>query len=138
MKKGKVCEKHPELEGLRTNSHMCAGCKRESDLLRKKTIGAARNREKARAYNENLKEKVFGHYGKMCCLCGFSNIAALTIDHVNNDGAEHRRQLKGSRQGGGMMTYRWLIKNDFPAGFRTLCQNCNVIEYKKYARSKHF
>lgn len=137
MKQGKICVKHPELNGLRTNSHACAGCKREKDLLRKRTIGITRNREKARAYNQNLKEKVFGQYGKACSLCGFDNIDALTIDHVNNDGAEHRRRLTGSRHSGGTLTYRWLVKNDFPAGFRTLCQNCNVIEYKKYARSKH-
>lgn len=136
MKKGKICIKHPELNGLRTNNHVCAGCKREKDLLRKKTIGITRNREKARDYNDRLKKRVFGHYGMTCQLCGFSNMDALTIDHVNNDGAQHRRQLTGSRHGGGMMTYRWLVKNDFPEGFRTLCQNCNTIEYKKYVRFK--
>lgn len=137
MKQGKICEKHPELNGLRTNSHTCAGCKRASDLMRKKTAGAARNREKSRAYNERLKDQVFSHYGKSCSLCGFSNMDALTIDHIDQNGAEHRRELKGSRQGGGMMTYRWLVKNSFPGGFRTLCQNCNVIAYKEHVRSKH-
>jgi hypothetical protein len=137
MKTGKVCPKHPHLNGLRTNSHACAGCKREKDLARVKTIGLQRSREKARAYSDKLRNAVFNHYGMKCAICDFSNVDALTIDHINNDGAAHRREIKGSRAGGGMVTYRWLIKNKYPEGFRTLCQNCNIIEYKKFVRSKH-
>ncbi len=45
----------------------------------------------------------------------------LTIDHINNDGAAHRKEIGE----GGTNFYRWLRKNNYPLGFRTLCWNCN-------------
>jgi hypothetical protein len=47
----------------------------------------------------------------------------LTIDHINNDGAQHRRP-SGRRMKGEKLT-RWLILNNFPEGFQILCWNCN-------------
>jgi hypothetical protein len=45
----------------------------------------------------------------------------LTVDHINNDGAEHRRKI-----GAGICSlYWWLKKNHFPDGFQILCYNCN-------------
>lgn len=69
------------------------------------------------------KIKVIFHYSKglMCCsCCGESEIEFLTIDHPNNDGAKHRKEI-----GGGNRFYSWVIKNSFPKGFRVLCMNCN-------------
>ena len=34
--------------------------------------------------------RVLDHYGRACSCCGETEPAFLTIDHVNNDGAEHR------------------------------------------------
>lgn len=48
----------------------------------------------------------------------------LTIDHIDGNGAEHRRTLKR----GGITFYRWLINNGFPSGFQTLCYNCNCAK----------
>ena len=62
---------------------------------------------------------VLSRYGTFCQCCGESEVDFLTIDHINGKGSEHRREL-------GMRTiYRWLIRNNFPSGFRTLCMNCN-------------
>lgn len=44
----------------------------------------------------------------------------LTIDHIDNRGAEHRRTI-GT---GGDALVRWLKKNNFPPGFQILCWNC--------------
>lgn len=139
MKFGKICPKHPDLNGLRTNSYTCAGCKKESDKERRATTrGKKINQAVAKRYSDTLKDKVFEHYGKRCLHCGFDNTDALTIDHINQDGAEHRRAIAGnSRRGGGRLLYKWLIDNEFPDGFRTLCQNCNTIAYKQYLRNKH-
>jgi hypothetical protein len=63
---------------------------------------------------------VFGHYGRSCACCGTAE--NLTIDHVLGGGRAH---LKGLGLGGGDGFYRWLIGNDFPAGFQTLCGPCN-------------
>jgi hypothetical protein len=43
------------------------------------------------------------------------------MDHVENDGAAHRRQIGD----GSDALILWLKKNGFPAGFQVLCANCN-------------
>ena len=48
----------------------------------------------------------------------------LTLDHVHNDGAAHRRAL-GKRGIGGAAMYRILKNQGFPPGFQILCFNCN-------------
>lgn len=59
-------------------------------------------------------------YGGECVCCGEKEGAFLSIDHVNNDGAAHRKELKGNR------IYAWLHKNGYPKDrFRILCFNCN-------------
>lgn len=73
-----------------------------------------------RALREELRTKVFAHYGEMCACCGSAEL--LTIDHIHGGGNAHRR---GTSLKGGWITYRWLVKNDFPRGFQTLCQPCN-------------
>jgi hypothetical protein len=58
----------------------------------------------------------------MCC--NTKEFLFLTIDHINNDGAKHRREAKfGS-------IYPWLSKNDYPIGFQVLCMNCNWAKAK--------
>lgn len=64
---------------------------------------------------------MFGHYGRSCACCGTAE--NLTIDHVFGGGGAH---LKALGLTGGDSFYRWLISNDFPAGFQTLCGPCNV------------
>lgn len=69
-----------------------------------------------------LKETVIQHYGSKCDCCGESRLEFLCIDHINGGGNEHRKKLKRY----GSAFYDWLIKNDFPMGFRVLCHNCNM------------
>jgi hypothetical protein len=64
--------------------------------------------------------------------CGFSDINALSIDHINGGGSRHRRELSISS---GSSFYRWLEINDFPEGFQTLCMNC---QYTKKKENKEF
>jgi hypothetical protein len=70
-------------------------------------------------YYDKMKSQVFDHYGRQCKCCGEDTEAFLTIDHKLNDGAEHRRQMTSR------CVYRWIIKNNFPETFQTLCYNCN-------------
>ena len=58
-----------------------------------------------------------------CACCGVKGLIFLSIDHMNGDGAKHRKEI-----GGGDKIYRWLIKNNFPTGFQVLCYNCNVAK----------
>ena len=64
--------------------------------------------------------------GYKCACCGEMEPKFLTLDHVFNNGAEHRRSLgytKGNGRGGNLVT--WLKKHRYPAGFQVLCMNCN-------------
>ena len=58
----------------------------------------------------------------MCACCGDPHLEFMTIDHINNDGAAHRRELNTR---GGDKFYRWLRNNNYPPGFQILCFNCN-------------
>lgn len=82
------------------------------------------NRDKIKQYKLKLKIQVFTHYGLKCSCCGESGLEFLNIDHINNDGAQHRKEI-----GSGKHIYLWLIKNNFPSGFQTLCFNCNIGKY---------
>ena len=76
-----------------------------------------------RARRIEVKDRAFAGYGGYkCACCGESETQFLTIDHVNNDGAEHKRKWNLRT---GEEVYRWLIKHDFPSGFQVLCMNCN-------------
>ena len=63
------------------------------------------------------RKAVFDHYGWSCACCGTTE--NLAIDHVNGDGREHRTVI-------GNHIYPWLVKNNFPDGFQTLCLSCNA------------
>jgi hypothetical protein len=76
-------------------------------------------------HKDNKRFQCLAHYssGKIeCAECGFwENPDALCIDHMNNGGTKHRKEIGG----GGLSTYRWLIKNNFPPEYQVLCLNCN-------------
>ena len=58
-----------------------------------------------------------------CVCCGETEIKFLGIDHINNDGAKHRKQLsRGSR-----ITY-WLKRQGYPKGYQVMCHNCNLAK----------
>jgi hypothetical protein len=79
----------------------------------------------AKIQRGKLRSQVFNAYGGfICACCGESEPAFLSIDHIHNDGAAHRKQVLGSRTMSGYMTYKWLRKNGFPPGFQVLCMNC--------------
>lgn len=100
------------------------------------------NLEKCRAYARKsqdkirlaTKAKVFEHYGMQCACCGESTLMFLTIDHINNNGAEHRRKLKSA---GGSSFFSWIVRNNFPDGFQTLCRNCNWGKHANHGICPH-
>lgn len=67
-----------------------------------------------------LRQLVLDHYGRACTCCGESEELFLEIDHIENDGAAHRKEIGVSGQ-----FYGWLRRNKFPPGYTTLCANCN-------------
>jgi len=86
-------------------------------------------------YKDKFKIPVFNHYGWKCKCCKETIKEFLTIDHINNDGAQHRKKI-GSWS---IALYRWLVENNFPKGFQTLCFNCNFVKgmYGKCPHKKY-
>ena len=80
---------------------------------------------------------VINHYtqGKNTCMwyegCNISDPDMLAIDHINNDGAKHRRKT------GKVNVPQWIIKNNFPEGFQILCHNHNYKKELLRRRDKH-
>lgn len=58
-----------------------------------------------------------------CSCCSESHIEFLVIDHIDGGGTQHRKDNKLT---GGFHLYGWLKKNNYPKGFRVLCDNCNM------------
>jgi len=74
------------------------------------------------------REAAFNHYGQSCNICGTSIEMFLTIDHIDENGGHHRRELSENGYGSSGI-YRWLRENDYPKGFQTLCRNCNYAKH---------
>jgi len=82
------------------------------------------NRERAlaaqRACNKKLKDAAYAAYGGYRCkCCGEDREQFLSLDHVNNDGAAHRKVIDRRK------LYKWLQREGYPPGFQVLCMNCN-------------
>lgn len=126
---------------------------RNKDKLRKKQLEyyqlhkvelACRTREYYQLHKERIKANairtgkivrnkqrlaVLVHYsnGTMACVqCGFSDIRALCLDHVNGGGTEQRRAFKN-----GGNVWLWLARHSFPPGYQILCANCNTIKARE-------
>lgn len=84
-------------------------------------------RKRGREYGAKCRRLVFEHYGDKCECCGESQRLFLSVDHINGGGAQHRREIfstQGQKRKSGFL-YPWLVRNNFPEGFRILCFNCN-------------
>lgn len=102
-------------------------------LAKKKSEYLAKKRQDPEFCEQNRKRQLFHYYalrdaayeaygGKRCVCCGETTEQFLSIDHVHNDGAKHRRE---EMNGSSTAIYRWLKKNGYPPGFQVLCMNCN-------------
>ena len=79
-----------------------------------------RDRVHGRARRQRERRVIFEHYGTKCACCGEDEFEFLQIAHIDGGGNQH---VKTVVKGQGL--YRWLIRQGFPEGFRTLCANCN-------------
>lgn len=71
----------------------------------------------------DARRECFEAYGgPKCACCGETEYRFLTIDHVNDNGAHHRRSITGCNGGA---LYTWLRARRFPPGYAVLCYNCN-------------
>lgn len=93
----------------RRGDNLCWWCKECSNL----------EEERNKQINRIITLQIYTN-GKMeCCLCGEDDIDVLSFDHIYNNGNIHRKEIKNCH------IARWLIRNNFPEGYRVLCRNCN-------------
>ncbi len=132
-----ACTKNPVVDGLK-RCQSCRDSHRElreryarmgrcicgsTDPLVTKTL-CQKCADRCVRRQRRLRDEVFAAYGGYRCrCCGETTPEFLHIDHVHNDGAEHRRRI-----GSGSRIYEWLRKNQFPPGFQVLCANCNLAK----------
>ena len=102
----------------RKNRGLCPHCSNPSPEGKIVCSDCIRRRQ---SRYRRIKDEVFATYGGyVCACCGETIKKFLTIDHINNDGKQHRQRVGKSR-----VLYYWLHDNGFPPGFQVLCFNCN-------------
>lgn len=135
-------------EKYRTNSvfrekskaqHRVYYYKRSDKVIENGRIAKQKWRENNREYirktfrerNANVKFSVLAMYSNLdveelvqprCACCGESLIEFLTLDHIDGKGL---KVGKGKVFKNVLQLELWLIKNNFPEGYRCLCYNCN-------------
>ena len=94
----------------------------------------AGNREKvnaaANSRYKRLRKAVLDLFGRKCRECGFDDIRALQIDHVQNDGALERKVFGR----GGSRTFLRKVLKDTDGRYQLLCANCNAIKQLQVRR----
>jgi hypothetical protein len=91
-------------------------------------------KKRGRLYRESLRFIAMSMLGGSCTSCGESEIDFLVVDHVNNDGAEHRKELRSLGKGTSISVYIE-IRDGVPSReYQLLCWNCN---YKKIPKVLH-
>jgi 5-methylcytosine-specific restriction endonuclease McrA len=85
-------------------------------------------------YRFKLKIAAIAHYsgGTMACAhCAFNaDLDALCLDHINDDGAAHRKELgcAGRNNPAGTTIYERLKAKGWMPNLQVLCFNCNTIK----------
>lgn len=82
-----------------------------------------------------LKFIIHSKLGSRCNLCGITDERVLQIDHINNDGAIHRKEYiknftRNKRAPSNLDYYRNIIDsiNKNEDRFQLLCANCNWLK----------
>ena len=111
-------------DGFQTLCHNCQWIKRAENQEYYQAPKSQRAKYQ-KEYRQSYKRKVLTHYGNgklACTKCGYNDIRALSIDHINGKGSEHRDSIKHAN------VYVWLVKNGYPEGYQTLCMRCQWIK----------
>lgn len=103
-------------------SRHCVRCGGQKTF--EETVLCAECKRTARRYYDKIRKMVLQHYGGKCACppCKETNSNFFTMDHVNNDGAAHRK----SKSDNPTRIYAYLKRNNYPGGFQILCYNCNL------------
>lgn len=118
------CGKEPPKLGVKG----CSFCQKKLYARTKKC--KCSSPEKQKEYRDKVRLDVIQKYGGHCECCKEINPIFLTIDHINGDGANERRELYGSQSGS---SYGWFMKlrrEKVRDDLRVMCWNCNFAVYR--------
>jgi len=79
-----------------------------------------RRNESRREHNIILRSQFLEMYGGICMCCGEKDIRFLTLDHVNGDGADDRRERSRAA------ILREALSDLNTEKYQILCYNCNM------------
>ena len=87
--------------------------------------------KKRRNKSRKRREKLLDILGNKCAVCGESYFKFLTIDHINDDGAEQRKKMRKSPSGGDLA--KFLERLGWPEeyikeNYQILCWNHNCTK----------
>ncbi len=110
-------------ETLDRTGRTCSKClKRRKAILKQ---NPERSAKWGKEFRQRTKLAAFNAYGgPVCKCCGESELSFLSLDHINNDGAEHRREISKDGDGLSVRLALWCKKKGYPPGFQVLCMNC--------------
>lgn len=111
----------------------CKECRNDYQRTKYKNGDNERQSQRSSEYYTRLRQEVHTAYGNQCTCCQENNPVFLTLDHVNNDGAAHRKSL--SCGGAGLL--RWARDSNFPQTLTLLCYNCNCGRYRNSGICPH-
>jgi hypothetical protein len=114
-------------------------------VQRENPVWVESERKRGREFYHNLRHEVMMAYGGYrCACCGETEESFLTLDHINNDGAQHRREIaknwqskNGNGKGVSATVFGWIRRNNFPPGFQVLCINCNFSKARNNGVCAH-
>lgn len=120
------CGKNP----YKPDRRRCEQCCIKQNDWYKNSEYKDKNRVLAKHRRKDRRARIIDHYGSECVCCGELEPIFLSIDHINNDGADHRAHItkkRGRGKAAGSTTmYKWIEKNNYPTNLQLLCHNCNM------------
>jgi hypothetical protein len=99
-----------------------------------------KEKERYRVRSVALKREAMLAYSPSggCVCCGEWRLGLLTLDHIDNNGAAHRREMKETRATvQGAAWYTRLRLQGWPHGYQTMCMSCNWGKHRNGGQCPH-
>lgn len=106
--------------------YYCNVCREKTKAHKRKYYQKTKKRQNARTLAKwyELRDNFFSMYGDSCVCCGTEGHIFLALDHVKNNGKEHRAAR------GKFGVYEDAIARHSPELYQVLCHNCNFAKYQ--------
>jgi 5-methylcytosine-specific restriction endonuclease McrA len=118
-----ICQERNN-EWKENNKEKWLEMQRESDRKRQHDPKRVeKSKESARRMRIRQKIQAIRDYGDKCAYCGEDRFELLTVDHVRDNGAEHRRNTNTKKS-----CWHILCKEYDPEEYQILCMNCNMAK----------